>query len=811
MRMLLSASLMLTAPAALMAQDRDSAGDDADGAQAASSAIVVIATRIAGQVETDIPPIMTLDADDITAYGSSSIGELLEAISPQTGSGRGRGGGHPVILLNGQRISSFRQLRDIPPEAIRRMEVLPEEVALRFGYAPDQRVVNFILKDSYSTVQVAGEYNLPTRGGFANRELEAGIVRFDGPQRFNLNWIMVDESLLTEAERGIAASADEQSALASDPDPVEYRSLIDDSVTHKLTGTWSTGLGKDGLDGTLAFDGEIRVRDARGLLGLDSVRLVAPDGSEALRTLPGAIARDTRTSAFEGGITLNKPLSDWQFTATADAAYTETTTHTDRRADLADLQAAASAGQLALDAPLPPPSDPGRDRARNRLLTLSTFAGLSGSPLRLPAGPVTLNVDAGYDRLDNRAANSQIIAPQTKLARDIAKLGVNLSFPITGGRENFADALGSISLNFSGNLHDFSDFGTLNDWSAGIIWSPTDKLTFNASHIVTEVAPSVGQLGNPRIETFNVPVFDFASGGTAVVSIISGGNPDLRAERQRDIKLSANWQIDLFDRSSIIVEYFRNRSDDVTRSFPLLTPAIEAAFPGRAIRDAGGNLLAIDRRPVTFDQVATERLRWGVNLSGRIGQQEGRGGSGGSEARPGGGAGGPGMMPFGRGGRGGRWNIAMYHTWQFVDTVRLGSLSDPLDQLAGDSLVAGGVPRHALELEGGVFNKGLGLRLKASWSAPARVLASGGPGSADLRFGSVLDIGGRLFFNFGARPELVERAPLLKGVRIALDFTNLLDSRQRVTDGNGAVPFAYQRAFRDPRGRVIGIDIRKSF
>ena len=114
--------------------------------------ILVVGTRLAGQVEAAQPPLMTLDEADIAAYGTGSLTELIAALSPQTGSGRGRGGGHPIILLGGQRIANFREMRDFPPEAIRRMEVLPEEVALRYGFPPNQRVINFILKDKFSSL-----------------------------------------------------------------------------------------------------------------------------------------------------------------------------------------------------------------------------------------------------------------------------------------------------------------------------------------------------------------------------------------------------------------------------------------------------------------------------------------------------------------------------------------------------------------------------------------------------------------------------------------------------------------------------------
>ena len=96
--------------------------------------IVVTGSRPRGSVIGDIPPENTLNARDVRATGATDINELLEALAPQIGSARGRGGERPVLLLNGQRISSFRELRDLPTEAIQRVEILPEEVALKYGY-----------------------------------------------------------------------------------------------------------------------------------------------------------------------------------------------------------------------------------------------------------------------------------------------------------------------------------------------------------------------------------------------------------------------------------------------------------------------------------------------------------------------------------------------------------------------------------------------------------------------------------------------------------------------------------------------------
>jgi len=130
--------------------------------------IVVTGQRPPGSVVGDIPPEKVLTQADVRATGATSITDLLDALAPEIGSARGRGGGQPVLLLNGQRISSFREMRDIPTEAILRVEILPEEVALKYGYRADQRVVNIVLRQRFrSTVAQLGA-TIPTAASCKN-------------------------------------------------------------------------------------------------------------------------------------------------------------------------------------------------------------------------------------------------------------------------------------------------------------------------------------------------------------------------------------------------------------------------------------------------------------------------------------------------------------------------------------------------------------------------------------------------------------------------------------------------------------------
>lgn len=740
-----------------------------DDAQADDTEILVIANRLRGQVDAPQAPIATLDEADIASYGASSLPDLIAALSPQTGSGRGRGGGMPILLVNGQRVSGFREMRNYPPEAIRRMEILPEEVALRFGYPPNQRVVNLILKDHFSSTSIDLEYGLPTRGGFDLGEGEVSLLRINGPSRLNLSAKLEDISPLTEGERGVIQSG--PAPLPGALDPADYRTLIADSRQLSFNGTLTRGMGEGGLGGQITVNAAASRNDSRSFSGL---RLDDP------------LERRTRTDTVEGSLTLNKPVGSWQLTATLDASRAMTDSVIDRS------------------------SAAGSDSAASTSDSATSLVTLVGRPLRLPAGEVTTTVKAGFAYTGIRSEDTRTAMGETRLKRGDLSAGVNLGVPLTSRREGFGDAIGDLSLNLSAGVNRLSDFGTLTDWSAGLTWAPTEKLNFQASYLVNEAAPTLGQLGDPTVLTYNVPVFDVTRSQTALVTIISGGNRDLVREKQRDLKLGVTWELPFVDNANLIAEYFRNSSDDVTASFPLLTPAIEAAFPGRVVRGAGGELVSIDRRPITFASQESQRIRYGLNISGAVGKPSADAGGGGPRAGMGGGGFPARGMMGGRGGQG-RWNLSVYHKVQLQDRVTVAENGPVLDLLGGDALSGGGQPRHAIELEGGVFYKGTGLRLNGTWTAPTRLEASGAPGSSDLRFGSVFNLDMRLFVDLGQKKAFTDLSPFFKGTRLALTVDNLFDSRQRVTDAAGAVPLSYQADFLDPRGRVIGIDFRKVF
>ncbi|WDF71327.1 TonB-dependent receptor [Novosphingobium sp. KACC 22771] len=799
--------------------------------------IVVIADRIKGQVEAPQPPIAVFDEEDIAAYGATTVDDLITAISPQTGSGRGRGASGPVILVNGQRITNFREMMNYPPESIRRVEVLPEEVALRFGYSADQRVVNIILKDHYQARTVEAELALSDSIGANTLKGMASVLKIDKGRRMNLTAKADRTNPVTEAQANVLQAAGTIPTVASDPSPAANRTVVSNTKDYSLNGTYTAPLNKDLMSGNMTFNALASRADVTGLAGLN----IYSPGAGVLRTFDGALTRRTLTDTFSAGAGLNKRILDWNLSATADISHVDATTTTANRVTDNAALAAALASGIA-------PSG-GFTTAKSKTDTVTTLVTLSGRPVALPAGKMAVTVKGGFNYTALAANSNSLLSAASNLKRGDASLGVNLGIPLTSRREHVGEALGDITLNLSASADHLSDFGELVDWSAGLTWNVTDKLGFQASYLYDEAAPSLSNLGSPLVATYNVSVYDFVKSQTVLATVITGGNPALVREHRNDIKLGMNWTPPILKgASNLVVEYFNNRSNNVTTAFPTtLTTAIEGAYPGRVTRDpTTGAITQIDRRAITLAETNDEHIRWGFNIGGNLGKEiksQGRGpfgmmggapgggrpsgGPGGG--RPGGGSGGPppgggmGGPPPGGGGPGGppgggrggryegRWNLSLYHTVYFVNRVQVAASGPSLDLLGGDALSGGGTARHALEGEGGFFFKGIGLRMNGTWAAPTHVNGSGVPGSTDLRFGSLFKLNTRLFIDLGQQKRLVKDTPFFKDARFSIGAKNIFNQRQRVTDSNGNTPLSYQPLYMDPQGRTIEIEFRKMF
>lgn len=781
--------------------------DDGSDVEEEEEDIVVTGRRNVaprGSVIGDIHPEIVLSGRDIRAYGASNIGELLTELGPLTGSIQGRGGGQPIVLLGGRRISSFREIRDLPPEAVARVDILPEEVALKYGYRADQKVVNFVLRRRFEAVTGEVETRLATDGGRQQHQADVNYLRLGDGSRLSVDAEYQRANPLFESERNL---------VDADPD----RTLLSESDSAKLNATYNRTIFGN-VSATLSA--ELEGENDLASLGR------ADDGSQRL-------VRDSKSRSGSINYALTGDRSGWQWSLTGGYVRDWSRTLTDRERT----------------------SGIGRDRSKAVAETLESEATASGQLFDLPAGPVSATFKAGFNLRDLKSESTRAdLFTRTELSRDQGSGQVNLDLPL------FDDdgPIGKLTANANAAVDELSDFGTLTTFGYGFNWQPADAIRLIGSVTHEEGAPTIQQLGNPVLVTPNVRVLDITTGRTVDITRIEGGNPALRADERRVFKLGATVKPIADTDLTLRADFTDTRIENVIAGFPTATPEIEAAFPDRFERDSAGTLLRIDSRPVNFDRSKQRQLRWGFNWSetlegppprGPDGQpltaeqieerraqwREGRRGERGAEAGagsggpreggggfrggrgggPGGFGGGGGPGGFGGGGRQGRVTLALFHTWRLEDSVRIRPGVPELDLLSGSATGGrGGQSRHLIEAQAGYNRNGLGARIDVDWQSATRVRANGAngaPSPEDLRFGALTTVNLRLFADLGRQQSLVRAVPFFRGSRLTLAVDNLFDQRLEVRDAAGLTPLGYQPDLLDPLGRSIRLSFRKLF
>jgi hypothetical protein len=811
-----------TAPAADVPDDL---GDD-------EGAIVITGAKPRGSVVGDIPPENTLDARDVRATGATNINELLDAIAPQIGSVQGRGGERPILLLNGQRISSFRELRDIPTEAIERVEILPEEVALKYGYRADQKVVNIVLRQRFRSTTALVGVGGATDGGYVNGngDLTRLLIQRNGRTTINLH--AEGNTMLTEAERNILLT-ETPPAGATTEQELAARSLVGTRRDIRGSATFNRNLSTN-VSGTV--NTELEHTDGRSFISLNP-------------TLLEPLDRNTSTNtAHIGGVLNGQTASQWHWTVTSNGDLSESSTRSD-----------------AEDALFPP------QRTHETVVSGDITGTANGKLFKLPGGDATTTLTAGGTTEHLNSSRSQFGSRlSNSLSRTTEEAAINLDLPLSRRGHAFS-ALGNLTLNGNAEIDHLSDFGTLTKFGAGINSSPVERLNLLASWTREEGAPTINQLGDPVLTTPDSRVFDFVTGQTVLVTAITGGNPNLNSDRRTVLKLSGNWQP--FENTDLKLRAdFVHQKIDRPISNLSVTAALEQAFPDRFLRcpPSGtdnndlpctpGQLISVDLRPVNFDSSRRDQLRIGFDFTKPLKSRRpsqavidqmraqfgfgGRGGQGGGQrggvptqgqsgptgstsaqnspaangAPPEGGRGGGGRFGGGRGGgffgggrnqNRGRINFSLTDTITFVDKVLVAPGGPVVDYLHGDpNGSGGGTPRHNVQAQLGWFNNGLGARVGANWRSGTTVDSLTGD---NLHFSSYGTFDLRLFANPGDIPEVVVKHPWLRGTQVRFEVTNVFNARPHVHDAAGNVPLNYQPDLLDPLGRTVMISFRKLF
>lgn len=746
----------------------------------ANGDILVTGQRPRGSVVGNIPAERTFDLFDIRSYGASNIGELVSALGPQVSSSRGRADNGPVVLLNGKRVSSLEEISKIPTEAIERMEVFPEELSLKYGYRADQKVVNVVTFERYTSKVGQFTYTLPTEGGRDAAVVNANFLHIQGNTRVTFDADYNRAGSLLESERNVAQRT-------GTSDLGRFRTLVPE--TEQLT-----------LNGTLSGD------------VLNNISTTLNGRFEASRTdsLVGrgpneALARDVDKHVAHLGTTMGgtgKWL--WSFTGNYDRTDTETSTDT---------------------------SNLSRDEARSVDSLASGELTLTGSVVKLPAGPVSTTVRGSAETRDFSSKSlSGGIEQNAELSRDKGAVQVDIDFPIANRLKKSPAWLGNLSVDANLQIEQLSDLGTLRTFGYGLNWSPVIGIDLIGSVTNEGGAPTVEQLGSPLVVTPNVSTYDFIRKESVDITRLYGGNASLRSDDRHVLRLAANAKPFSATELTVNVEYTKTGIDHPISSFPTVTPEIEAAFPARFTRDAGGRLVQIDTSPLNFQRSDKEQMRLGINFTKPLGavppgMQNGNGRIiGGGEdgvqnalppgariVRPQAGS----AMARRFENMTSRLTFSLYHTWRLRDEIRTRAAGPVLDLLNGSAVgTRGGSPRHELQFQASAFKAGLGARLTLNWQSGTTVRGGSaglGGSDGDLNFASYATVNINLFSNLADRLGGSDAPAWLKGLRATVSVNNLFNSRPNVRDEAGATPLSYQAAYLDPVGRSISVGLRKVF
>jgi hypothetical protein len=776
---LLAPTLLALAAAAAAAQSDDEGLEE----------IVVTGRRELGAVLGDITPELQLSAEEIRALGVSSVAELLTALGPQLGSNRGRGSGRPIVLVNGVRTSGFGEVRDLPTEAILRTDILPEEVALKYGYRADQRVVNIVLRPRFRAY--TGEFGArgSTDGGREGADLNGGWLRIQRDDRLQVDLKARRDEGLLESERNVVGASGVPNADAS------FRSLspTSEQLTANLVLAKPFGEGFAMTVNASLDDGQ---RDS--LLGLRSL----PTGLSTLR-------RSVETQDARLGAILQGTLPGWRWSATAGL-------------ERGDSRTSTSGEGLT---------------GRSRTDTADLDFVINGSVFDLPAGAASLTAKLalgtrGIDSASRRGAQDV----RSDLSRDQREAQLNLDLPLLRS-EAGAGGFGNLTLNLNAAVEDVSDVGSLDTTGYGLIWSRGRQFRVIATVTDEQGAPSMQQLGGAVITTPFVRTFDLLRGETVDITRIDGGNAALSPDRRKVFKLglgSRPFEDVDFDLNA---DWTRSETRDLVSSLPIASPELEAVFRDRFQRDPSGRLLAIDARPVNLAGRERDDLRVSFNLSRPWGPQpespmpRQRGAGGGDPRVPAGGivvvapSGGAPVDDAARRARmaqmgerflafarRGSVQLSLAYTQRLNDELTIAPGLAALDLLAGDTLFdTAGVSRHELELALGANREGYGARMTTQWRAGSRIArVAAGNTRNDLEFSDLTTVNLRLFADLG----LVEWArpyPMLRGARVSLVVGNLFNERQDVRALDGSTPVNYQADLLDPLGRNVRLTFRKLF
>ncbi len=491
------------------------------GTQLEPEQIVVTGTNIRGAADTAAPSTVFTRAD-IDQSGAGTLAAFLQSLPQNFGNTsettiasvaggasavnavnatginlHGMGSDATLVLVNGHRVApgnidgNFVDVSMIPLAAVDRVEIITDGASAIYGSDAVGGVVNIIMRKDYDGFETRLRGATVTRG--SSHEFQAGQTAGGKWESGNalISYEYYDRTPLSAADRSFTQAAPLPFTLL----PQQLRQSVWGSLNESLT---------------------------------SEVALFA-DASYAHRgTFTGA--------TVVGAFSQYSPASIDQYSGTLGArvGISEST----------DLEVSGNYGSSdtrsqAFDAGVPGAVADTRTRTQ----IAAAEAILRSDLVHVPAGSVRYALGAQY-RHESFDAEDFVVRSDFHPGRDTFAGFLEVRVPLIGAGDR-NPAARRLELNAADRQEHYSDFGSTNNPSLGLIGHPLDSLKITGTVGRSFVAPLLSEL-NPvpfQVVAFNTSLVPGSAPPSGDVDelVVFGGNPNLKAQRARTWTLGAEW------------------------------------------------------------------------------------------------------------------------------------------------------------------------------------------------------------------------------------------------------------------------------
>jgi hypothetical protein len=679
-----------------------------------------------------VPPEQEYDGAAIDALAAWDINEVIARASERAGDRD-----PPVIIINGQRVADPSIYLDLPPDAMTRLELLPPQAASLYGQPPGRRVMNLVMERRFDSTAMQVGGSRPTAGGTSTLQGDLRRSSMNDGAVTNFGGAAGSTSSLRAGERSgytLGQPGDESGSTTLRP---ETRNLSVNAAVSRRFGDWSSSLRLDARS--------MSSRSVAVFAGVPTGNRTESDGLSANAGLNGAILGWQTQAMLNGGLNRSEQY--------------------------------------------------GLSDSRQQTRSLGADLSADRSLKSLPAGDLRANLSVGLNHSWSEVERASLGATpndEDRISRN-AQFRGGLTLPLFSRTDRNGERRpgpGDLSLSLAGNLFS-SESGGGQGVDLDLNWSPLQSLRFNTGLSTGTSALPTDQLYAPLTYGDPITVFDLVTGESVQVVPIRGGNPDLRAQSNDRLNIGVSAGPYTGQRLFMNLNYMRNETRDGPGQLDAPTPALEAAFPDRFIRDADGRLISIDQRPLNLASSTSDMVSASLNAD-----------------LP---------LPWSAGEDAQRLRINLNHSYQISDISRFGPGAPVLDRLSG---VGAGRSRQTSYLNADTMRGRWSLNATGQWQSGYRLRRNDEPGPNDLEVDAVATVNLRIAFVLMPRQRSDATASATPGSgkgrmsgggQLTLQINNLFDTRPDARLGDGRAAPGYGRDDRDPLGRSIQIQLAKRF